>query len=52
MLVDQNLVAALYSTIRSTFLPYVLNLYSCAVIWQIICKETSILIDLVFVVKE
>ncbi|KAI0525179.1 hypothetical protein KFK09_004571 [Dendrobium nobile] len=36
LLVDQNLAAVLYSTISTTFLPYVLNLDSCLEIWQTI----------------
>ncbi|KAI0497283.1 hypothetical protein KFK09_020506 [Dendrobium nobile] len=36
LLVDQNLVVVLYTTISSTFLPYVLNLHSCMKIWRTI----------------
>lgn len=36
MLVDQNLAAALYSTISSSLLPYLLNQKPYAEIWQTI----------------
>ncbi|PKU73082.1 hypothetical protein MA16_Dca027685 [Dendrobium catenatum] len=39
MLIDQNLAAALFSTISAPLLPYVLNLDSCAEIWETIGKR-------------
>ncbi|KAL0918916.1 hypothetical protein M5K25_010963 [Dendrobium thyrsiflorum] len=39
MLIDQNLAAALFTTISAPLLPYVLNLDSCSEIWQTIGKR-------------
>ncbi|PKU75385.1 Retrovirus-related Pol polyprotein from transposon TNT 1-94 [Dendrobium catenatum] len=42
MLIDQNLAAALFSTISAPLLPYVLNLESCSEIWQMIGKRLQL----------
>lgn len=39
LLIDQNLAAALYSTISPTLLPYVINLDTCFDIWRTIEKR-------------
>ncbi|KAI0511994.1 hypothetical protein KFK09_012628 [Dendrobium nobile] len=39
LLIDQNLAAALFSTISASLLPYVLHLDSCSEIWQTIGKR-------------
>ncbi|KAL0908526.1 hypothetical protein M5K25_023022 [Dendrobium thyrsiflorum] len=38
-LIDQNLTAALYSIISPSLLPYILNLTTCAEVWQTLDKR-------------
>lgn len=39
ILTDQNLVSALYATISQSILPYILNLNTCAEIWETVEKQ-------------